>query len=288
MSEPFVLGTIKTAMGLAGEEGVGEDYADEKLAITQIDDDYSEAEWEKAQIVACRELMALGEAKKYLFMRYSDRLYSGNVGRFIDLFGLLRNVKIVNDEGADEARSFQAEVDELWQLKDLISEFAPLRRNIKVYQGIWVGSKETDQGEIFLVNTGAMFYGAASTKVALAEAERLREAAPNVTAACALIIKRARAFRKLLEKVNSREFDRLIDKLQAAVSRDVNYARYGQEEKEIVAVSCGIVKEVKTILDTQLFTEDGKVTDESGLIVPGVTANLDKLFSRAESILQHG
>lgn len=296
MSELFMLGTIKAALGLAGEEGVCEDYAeevceyysDEKLAIAEIVDSYSESEWEKAQRAACRSLIKLGEAKWNLFVRSNSRGYSGNVGRFIDLFGRLRNVKLVNEEGVDEAGSFRAEVDELWQLKDLTLEFAPLRCGVERSCRSSFGLMNDYADEIFLAGTGAMFYGAASTKAALAEAERLREAAPNVTAACALIIKRARAFRNLLEKVYSREFDQLIDKLEKTVGSDVNYARYGQKEKEIVAVSCGIVKEVKTILDTPLFTEVGRLTEESELIVPRVTANLDKLFSRAESICQDG
>lgn len=299
MSELFMLGTIKAALGLAGEEGVCEDYAeevceyysDEKLAIAEISDDYSKSEWEKAQRAACSELMALGAAKWNLFVKNdSGRGYTGHVGRFIDLFGRLRNVKIVNDEGADETGSFRAEVDELWQLKDLTLEFAPLRSGVRRSNRVVIstGVMSDDPDETFLAGAGAMLYGAASTKAALAEAERLREAAPNVTAACARIIKRARAFRKLLEEVNSYKFRVLIDKLKKAVDSDVNYARYGQEEKEIVAVSCGIVKEVKTILDTPLFTEDGKLTEESELIVPRVTANLDRLFSRAESICQDG
>lgn len=298
MSELFMLGTIKAALGLAGageKFGImlGEKPAitldEELLAIEQIDDGYSKSKWEKAQRAACRELMTLGVAKWNLFMKNdSGRGYTGHVGRFIDLFGRLRNVKIVNDEGADEAGSFRAEVDELWQLKDLTSEFSLLRSGVRRSNRVVIstGFMSDDPDETLLAGTGAMLYGAASTKAALAEAERLREAAPYVTAACALIIKRARAFRKLLERVNSSGFGQLIDKLKKAVDSDVNYARYGQKEKEIVAVSCGIVKEVKTILDTPLFTEDGKVTDESELIVPRVTANLNRLFSRAESICQ--
>lgn len=280
MSEPFVLGTIKAALGLTGANKKLGIMLDEEPAvilneIAQKNDDYSKSEWEKAQRLACGELVALGKVKR--------ELLEGDVGRFIDLIGRLRNVTVVNDGGADDTENFRAEVDELWQLKDMTSEFAFLSSGTLGYLEDFLDGSNKD-AKTFLVSAGAMFYGAASTKAALAEAKRLREAAPYVTVPCALIIKRARAFRKLLEKVDSHEFKQLINKLEKAVNSDVNYGRYGQKEKEIVAVSCGIVREVKTILDTPLLTEDGKVTDESELIVQRVTPNLNSLFSRAKSI----
>jgi hypothetical protein len=59
-------------------------------------------------------------------------------------------------------------------------------------------------------------------------------------------------------------------------SSGVDWVSFKQEEKNTVAAAASIAKAIKTVLDTPILTEDGKLTEESLKIATEVKAIVDK------------
>jgi HD-GYP domain-containing protein (c-di-GMP phosphodiesterase class II) len=81
---------------------------------------------------------------------------------------------------------------------------------------------------------------------------------------CEGIRKRSNMFERLLVRLDAL-FLRSIYKLEEIIDiTGQDYRQYSEEERKSVALSASLAKAIKTLIDTAILTEDGKLTDESG------------------------
>ena len=123
----------------------------------------------------------------------------------------------------------------------------------------------------------------------LAEAEKLAEELKVVRTLCNAIAERADMFVALIKNLDI-VFGKLTDKLERIVlERGCDYSLYATEEQEVVAMSLGVAKAVKQVLDTPILDKEGNLTKESQLTLKEAdeqtkqyTAELQTVTAKAE------
>lgn len=107
------------------------------------------------------------------------------------------------------------------------------------------------------------------------EAEKIKKDVEKVVVMLNGISERAKQVKILLKKLNNM-FDSCLNKFEKIV-RDFgyNYAEYPVNAKHIVAICAMFAKIIKIIIDTPILTEDGVLTDESGIVINCFTAVAD-------------
>ena len=116
-------------------------------------------------------------------------------------------------------------------------------------------------------------------KAMINKAEALEIAQQLSTAAleCELIRRRVYVFYNLLARLDT-YFMPLIYKLEDIFKDEGdNYKLYKKESKSVVASCASIAVTIKTILDTPLLTDDGKLTEESSKVAILTKESLDKM-----------
>lgn len=108
----------------------------------------------------------------------------------------------------------------------------------------------------------------------LAEAKKFREEMETASALCNGIRRRACMFERLLMRL-----DVLLNTANNGLYSAINtygtdYRRFSQNAKKTTATAASLAKAVKTILDTPILTEDGKLTPESLTAANSVRASL--------------
>lgn len=101
----------------------------------------------------------------------------------------------------------------------------------------------------------------------LSKAMEFQEEMETVCVLCNGIRMRSGMFERILLKLNY-IFERLTVQMIENMERyGCNYAAYGEEQRQTVAKCLSIVKAIKSILDTPILTEDGKLTTESAQLI---------------------
>lgn len=97
----------------------------------------------------------------------------------------------------------------------------------------------------------------------LAEARKYREEMNTVKTLCYGMEKRADIFSKLLTNLDD-IFKPLIEKMyDILIDNGADYSKYPIEAKKHIAEIVAVAVAIKSILDTPILTEDGKLTSES-------------------------
>lgn len=109
----------------------------------------------------------------------------------------------------------------------------------------------------------------------LAKAQEVKAELAVLTTACNGIKRRADLYTKTLIKLES-----ILNMQQAKVeyiiaTEGVDYATFGKNSKEQVAMLLGTVQAIKALLDTPLLNEDGGLTAESKQVVTAIKGLLD-------------
>lgn len=113
-------------------------------------------------------------------------------------------------------------------------------------------------------------------KINRLEAIQLAEQLDTASRQCEAIRRRTYLFYNLLARLDTC-FLPSIYKLEDLVKTEgYDYSRYTAESREIVASCVSIASSIKSVLDTQLLTDDGLLTDESA----GVAVNTEKFVNR--------
>ena len=96
-----------------------------------------------------------------------------------------------------------------------------------------------------------------------AKANKIAAEMKIITKICDGISSRSDMFKILLDKLNE-VFIELTDQLENIVSNSgTDYSKYTEKEQGIVAMTMSIAGAIKTVLDTPILTDDGKLTVES-------------------------
>jgi hypothetical protein len=110
----------------------------------------------------------------------------------------------------------------------------------------------------------------------LAEARKTAEELKTAAVLCNGIRRRAYMFERLLIRLQVL-FDPLVFGMENIIaSSGVDWVSFKQEEKNTVAAAASIAKAIKTVIDTPILTEDGKLTEESQKIIDEVKTFVDK------------
>jgi hypothetical protein len=105
-----------------------------------------------------------------------------------------------------------------------------------------------------------------------AEAKKITEELSSAAVACNGIRRRAEMFERLLIRLEAMLIP-LVFKMEAAsASTGVDWKNYSGDEKKTVAAAASLAKAIKTVLDTPILTEDGKLTEESALVAGEIQA----------------
>lgn len=110
----------------------------------------------------------------------------------------------------------------------------------------------------------------------LAEARKYEAEYKTTRLACNAIRRRSYMFYRLLIRIDAL-FAPLISTLNEIISSSGDdYSKYSETQKHSVAAAASVAGTVKSILDTAILTEDGKLTEESEKIGKEIAASLDK------------
>lgn len=97
----------------------------------------------------------------------------------------------------------------------------------------------------------------------LSEAKKFREEMETAATLCNGIRRRSYMFERLLIRLDSLLHDANNGMRQAINTYGTDYRRFSDSAKKVTASAASLAKAVKTILDTPILTEDGKLTPES-------------------------
>ena len=97
----------------------------------------------------------------------------------------------------------------------------------------------------------------------LSEAKKFREEMNTAAVMCNGIRRRAYMFERLLIRLDSLMYQAVNGMRSAINAKGVDYRKFSPDEKKNVAAAASLAKAVKTLLDTPILTEEGKLTGES-------------------------
>lgn len=95
----------------------------------------------------------------------------------------------------------------------------------------------------------------------LAEARKISEELTTAKIELAIIGKKSRQFNNLLKKL-VKQFEYTIKKIEELTSKEIDWKKYSDQEKRLVAMSVKYAQVVKGMIDMPLLTEDGVLTSE--------------------------
>ena len=107
-----------------------------------------------------------------------------------------------------------------------------------------------------------------------AKARQFSEEMETAAVLCNGIRRRAYMFERLLMRLDISLHDANTSLRSAISTYGTDYRRFSQEAKKSTAAAASLAKAVKTILDTPILTEDGKLTPESLTAANSVRAAL--------------
>jgi hypothetical protein len=108
----------------------------------------------------------------------------------------------------------------------------------------------------------------------LAEAKKIGEELNIAATVCNSITGNAFMFERLLIRLDTL-FIPLVQMMEITISnKGVNFRNFSIEEKQNIAGAASIAKAIKTVLDTPLLTDSGKINDESIQVANGIKREL--------------
>jgi len=111
----------------------------------------------------------------------------------------------------------------------------------------------------------------------IAEARKTAEELSLIVVACNGIRRRAHLFARLLIRLDS-IFSPFVFQMEDIIKNNgTNFAKYSQKDKEIISLTVSTAVAIKSILDTPILSEEGKLTDESAQIAEEVKSGYENL-----------
>ena len=113
-----------------------------------------------------------------------------------------------------------------------------------------------------------------TAKANLAEAKTIAEGLKNMEIMAYAISRRAQMFNRLLMKLDSYLTPLVYEMENIITSKGEDFSKFDENEQEAIAKAVSLVKSVKTILDTPIIDDNGRVTEQSLLIVQSLNAEM--------------
>jgi hypothetical protein len=99
-----------------------------------------------------------------------------------------------------------------------------------------------------------------------AEAKKIAEELRVASVLCNGIRRRSYMFDRLLIRLDALFFPLVFGMETIIAQKGVDWNKFNHDDKHTVAAAASIAKAIKTVLDTPILTEDGKLTEESAQI----------------------
>jgi hypothetical protein len=110
----------------------------------------------------------------------------------------------------------------------------------------------------------------------LAEAQKTAQELNTASILCNSIRRRSYMFERLLIRLDAVFFPLVFGMENIISEKGVDWRIFQPNEKHTVAAAASIAKAIKTVLDTPILTEDGKLTDESEQIALEMKSFIDQ------------
>ena len=108
-----------------------------------------------------------------------------------------------------------------------------------------------------------------------AEAKKIAEELQVAAILCNGIRRRSYMFDRLLMRLDALFFPLVFGMETIIAEKGDDWNKFSNEDKHIVAVAAAVAKAIKTVLDTPILTEDGKLTEESAQIAEEIKPVLE-------------
>jgi hypothetical protein len=132
-----------------------------------------------------------------------------------------------------------------------------------VLGGLVAGPALVIMGFIFGAKASANLDNARSNK---AEAEKIAEELKTASVLCNGIRKRSYMFDRLLIRLDAIFLPLVFGMETIIAQKGDDWNNFANEEKHTIAAAAAIAKAIKTVLDTPILAEDGKLTEESAQV----------------------
>lgn len=100
-----------------------------------------------------------------------------------------------------------------------------------------------------------------------AKAKEFEEEMKTAADLCNGIRKRSAMFNRFLIRLQT-VFDPLVYEMTTIIkNKGTDFRQFSEEEKKVVASAMSLAGAIKAVLDTSILDEDGKLTEESGIII---------------------
>lgn len=202
-------------------------------------------------------------------------ILNNDMQNFITSFEKLKNVDFSDSVGLDELKKFKIDKQAISELKQMTHIASDLTQGMAggaaVLGGLIAGPALAVAGFVFGAKASKNKDNAYAN---LAEARKYEAEYKTTRLACNAIRRRSYMFYRLLIRIDAL-FAPLISTLNEIISSSGDdYSKYSETQKHSVAAAASVAGTVKSILDTAILTEDGKLTEESEKIGKEIAASL--------------
>jgi hypothetical protein len=110
----------------------------------------------------------------------------------------------------------------------------------------------------------------------LAEAQKIAEELQTATVVCNAIRRRSCLYERLLIRLDAL-FAPLIFEMEGIIrEKGEDYTNFDNREKQTIAAAAAVAAAIKTVLDTPILSEDGKLTEESETVAEEIHEGIFK------------
>ncbi len=194
-------------------------------------------------------------------------ILDNSIKNFILVAQNIKNIELENTVGLNEVEKFRIDKKSFEELKKMSFECNSL---------FWAAGGALLAGGFAALTVASFFLGTkAKTQKEnansnLAKAKMFAEKLKNDEVVCDGIRRRSNMFYNLLTRLDSL-FTPLVMQMSIAVQEHHgNYNNFTLDQKHTVAAAFVLAGTIKAVLDTPILTKDGKLTEESELLIPKI------------------
>jgi len=173
-----------------------------------------------------------------------------SISRFIASFEKLKNIQLEDSAGMDELKKFRLDKQSATELKEMSG-----------YASSFLGGTAKDA-----LGDAKASENLDNAMSNYAEAKELAEELLTAAVLCHNIRRRSYMFERLLIRLDALFFPLVYGMETIIAQKGDDWNNFNNEDKHTVAAAASIAKAIKTVLDTPILTEDGRLIDESAQI----------------------
>jgi len=249
----FIAGAAAAALGIGKgiKAAVDKRDADAYNESSEIAIQLAKENLETARKASNTALESLGGKKLFVLDK--------SISRFIASFEKLKNVQLEDSAGMDELKKFRLDKQSAAELREMSGYAASILGG--TVTGTLGGAKASENLD--------------NAKSNYAEAKELAEELLTAAVLCHNIRRRSYMFERLLIRLDALFFPLVYGMETIITQKGDDWNKFSNEDKHAIAAAASIAQAIKTVLNTPILTEDGKLTDESAQIAEEIKPVFD-------------